>query len=415
MQHLQQAEWANFTSPSATLVSKHQKKTQLCPSYKEEIKKVALKRKPKRAKPDVIEVHGGRIVRATGRKDRHSKVSTATGPKDRRVRLSPNTAIQFYDVQDRLGCDRPSKAIDWLIKEAKAAIDALENPFEVFSKKIDSANKALNRRSISGYRNAEGEVGQFALEPRCPADKKMDLEELHCHSSELNGTMRYSADQFPGEGYIERSRKVSQEDGDIPKYECGLEQQQLLNDSRIGDLSLFSSANDVKNQCLSEFQTYTQGHFNSESKSQAQGNFLNFQSSQDESIVFSGDHQGFVTTSVPLNSNSNLGMTRLKEGTNWNAQVGEDSTFSFISHHFPSVLGQNHLFCHREPLQSSYFPQTSVPLSTQFQTISFANIGLARDDLFGLSTSPIMEVSDEGQGTISNPSANATSLLQYQL
>uniref|UniRef100_A0A3Q7EBD6 TCP domain-containing protein n=1 Tax=Solanum lycopersicum TaxID=4081 RepID=A0A3Q7EBD6_SOLLC len=81
--------------------------------------------KPKRAKTDVIEGHGGRIIRATGRKDRHSKVSTAKGPKDRRVRLSPNTAIQFYDVQDRLGYDRPSKAIDWLIKEAKAAIDAL--------------------------------------------------------------------------------------------------------------------------------------------------------------------------------------------------------------------------------------------------------------------------------------------------
>ncbi|KAL1567412.1 hypothetical protein AAHA92_02892 [Salvia divinorum] len=67
----------------------------------------------------------GRVVRPAGRKDRHSKVRTARGPRDRRVRLSPTTAIQFYDVQDRLGYDRPSKAIDWLIKEAKAAIDAL--------------------------------------------------------------------------------------------------------------------------------------------------------------------------------------------------------------------------------------------------------------------------------------------------
>nr|GMD86480.1 transcription factor TCP10-like [Ipomoea batatas]GMD93131.1 transcription factor TCP10-like [Ipomoea batatas] len=70
---------------------------------------------------------GGRIVRATGRKDRHSKVCTARGTRDRRVRLSPNTAIQFYDVQDRLGYDRPSKAIDWLMKEAKAEIEALNN------------------------------------------------------------------------------------------------------------------------------------------------------------------------------------------------------------------------------------------------------------------------------------------------
>ncbi|KAI5657272.1 hypothetical protein M9H77_26065 [Catharanthus roseus] len=86
-----------------------------------------LKLKKAAAKGDIIEMHGGRIVRSTGRKDRHSKVCTARGPRDRRVRLSPNTAIQFYDVQDRLGYDRPSKAIDWLMKEAKSAIDALDD------------------------------------------------------------------------------------------------------------------------------------------------------------------------------------------------------------------------------------------------------------------------------------------------
>ncbi|KAM1474886.1 hypothetical protein ACFX2I_030848 [Malus domestica] len=76
---------------------------------------------------DIVEVvRGSHIVRATGRKDRHSKVCTAKGPRDRRVRLAAHTAIQFYDVQDRLGYDRPSKAVDWLIKKAKAAIDELE-------------------------------------------------------------------------------------------------------------------------------------------------------------------------------------------------------------------------------------------------------------------------------------------------
>ncbi|XP_020577245.1 transcription factor PCF5-like isoform X2 [Phalaenopsis equestris] len=74
---------------------------------------------------EIVEVQGGHIVRSIGRKDRHSKVCTAKGPRDRRVRLSAHTAIQFYDVQDRLGYDRPSKAVDWLIKNAKAAIDEL--------------------------------------------------------------------------------------------------------------------------------------------------------------------------------------------------------------------------------------------------------------------------------------------------
>lgn len=75
---------------------------------------------------EIIEVDGGHIIRSTGRKDRHSKVYTAKGPRDRRVRLSAHTAIQFYDVQDRLGYDRPSKAVDWLIKKAQNAIDKLE-------------------------------------------------------------------------------------------------------------------------------------------------------------------------------------------------------------------------------------------------------------------------------------------------
>lgn len=70
---------------------------------------------------------GSRIyrVRASGGKDRHSKVYTAKGIRDRRVRLSVPTAIQFYDLQDRLGFDQPSKAIEWLINAASAAIDKL--------------------------------------------------------------------------------------------------------------------------------------------------------------------------------------------------------------------------------------------------------------------------------------------------
>nr|PNR45859.1 hypothetical protein PHYPA_015630 [Physcomitrium patens] len=67
-----------------------------------------------------------RAARSSGGKDRHSKVNTAKGPRDRRVRLSVPTAVQFYDVQDRLGFDQPSKAVEWLIKHAKAAIDELE-------------------------------------------------------------------------------------------------------------------------------------------------------------------------------------------------------------------------------------------------------------------------------------------------
>ncbi|ERN04417.1 hypothetical protein AMTR_s00133p00053750, partial [Amborella trichopoda] len=75
---------------------------------------------------EIVEVEGGHIVRAIGRKDGHSKVCTVCWPRDRCVRLAAHTAIQFYDVQDRLGYDRPSKAMDWFINKAKPAIDELK-------------------------------------------------------------------------------------------------------------------------------------------------------------------------------------------------------------------------------------------------------------------------------------------------
>ena len=106
-----------------------------------------------------MEVQGGHIVRATGRKDRHSKVCTAKGPRDRRVRLSAHTAIQFYDVQDRLGYDRPSKAVDWLIKKAKAAIDELDQ-LPAWSPTSMSIFSSSRRRGKSSGGDAVTEMGK---------------------------------------------------------------------------------------------------------------------------------------------------------------------------------------------------------------------------------------------------------------
>lgn len=66
-----------------------------------------------------------RVSRASGGKDRHSKVLTSKGLRDRRIRLSVATAIQFYDLQDRLGFDQPSKAVEWLINAASDSISDL--------------------------------------------------------------------------------------------------------------------------------------------------------------------------------------------------------------------------------------------------------------------------------------------------
>nr|QOH99222.1 cincinnata [Gerbera hybrid cultivar] len=66
-----------------------------------------------------------RVSKAFGGKDRHSKVCTVKGLRDRRIRLSVPTAIQLYDLQDRLGLNQPSKVIDWLIDSTKDDIDKL--------------------------------------------------------------------------------------------------------------------------------------------------------------------------------------------------------------------------------------------------------------------------------------------------
>ncbi|KAG6421000.1 hypothetical protein SASPL_117547 [Salvia splendens] len=64
------------------------------------------------------------------KKDRHSKIDTAQGPRDRRVRLSIGVARKFFDLQENLGFDKPSKTLDWLLTKSKTAIEDLEETRE---------------------------------------------------------------------------------------------------------------------------------------------------------------------------------------------------------------------------------------------------------------------------------------------
>ncbi|KAL2499777.1 cyc [Abeliophyllum distichum] len=64
-------------------------------------------------------------TKSTVKNDRHSKIITATGPRDRRVRLSISIARKFFDLQDMLGFDKPSKTLDWLLTKSKTAIKEL--------------------------------------------------------------------------------------------------------------------------------------------------------------------------------------------------------------------------------------------------------------------------------------------------
>ncbi|XP_040382487.1 transcription factor TEOSINTE BRANCHED 1-like [Oryza brachyantha] len=59
------------------------------------------------------------------RTDRHSKIRTAQGVRDRRMRLSVGVARDFFALQDKLGFDKASKTVEWLLTQSKQAIDRL--------------------------------------------------------------------------------------------------------------------------------------------------------------------------------------------------------------------------------------------------------------------------------------------------
>ncbi|KAK7331397.1 hypothetical protein VNO77_25621 [Canavalia gladiata] len=108
--------------------------------------------------------HSSRIIRvsrASGGKDRHSKVMTSKGLRDRRVRLSVTTAIQFYDLQDRLGYDQPSKAVEWLINAASDAISelpSLNNPFPDTPKQPSDEKRPSDRQ---GFDDGDGDNSNY--------------------------------------------------------------------------------------------------------------------------------------------------------------------------------------------------------------------------------------------------------------
>ncbi|XP_019171012.1 PREDICTED: transcription factor TCP2 [Ipomoea nil] len=110
-----------------------------------------------------------RVSRASGGKDRHSKVLTSKGLRDRRVRLSVNTAIQFYDLQDRLGYDQPSKAVEWLLKAAAPSIadlPSLNPPFTELSDERRSSAAGLQEQEQADI-EMEGDQNMMLLSKSC--------------------------------------------------------------------------------------------------------------------------------------------------------------------------------------------------------------------------------------------------------
>ncbi|KAL0914259.1 hypothetical protein M5K25_014587 [Dendrobium thyrsiflorum] len=126
-----------------------------------------------------------RVSRAFGGKDRHSKVCTVRGLRDRRVRLSVPTAIQLYDLQDRLGLNQPSKVVDWLLNAAQHEINKLpplEYPFENFIQSHQSSDQASKAK---GTYNPDQcfNVEEHNLEVESPALMFQDVGIYNAQSS----------------------------------------------------------------------------------------------------------------------------------------------------------------------------------------------------------------------------------------
>uniref|UniRef100_A0A5B6YLD8 Putative transcription factor TCP4-like n=1 Tax=Davidia involucrata TaxID=16924 RepID=A0A5B6YLD8_DAVIN len=303
---------------------------------------------------EIVEVQGGHIVRSTGRKDRHSKVCTAKGPRDRRVRLSAHTAIQFYDVQDRLGYDRPSKAVDWLIKKAKAAIDQLaELP-------------AWNPMTTTGpTANAN-----FEEEQQQEEENHQQQQQLRIHHG----------------GDIQNQQQQLQRSNNQSENESSFLPPSLDSDAIADTIKSFfpMGASAEPNSSAMQFPNFPPPNLLSRTSSQSQDLRLSLQSFQDpillhhqqsqhqnhpthhqtDQALFSGTAQlGFDASGWSEHQPAEIG--RFQRMIAWNAggdtgSSGGGGGFVFNSPPTPPSLqqlfGQNQSFSQRGPLQSSNTP-----------------------------------------------------------
>lgn len=307
--------------------------------FRQESSKLRIKRK----KDKMAEEQRGRIVQSTGRKDRHSKVSTAKGPRDRRVRLSAHTAIRFYDVQDRLGCDRPSKAIDWLMKEAKAAIDA--------------------------------------------------LGELPTRNPNYATTMAYQPQQ-----------KVEEHSTNLA---YGFQNQQQMDNHPTNSFSFSSSIDFDNYPHGLNSRSISQTHENNLSLQSFQENPILLQQHSHLSLFPSGDHQSLfsASTAIDFNAMPDMGwfqrMVTLNPNSNSGICKGSEEGSVADSQ---QVLVQTQLFSQREPLQSSFSASICMP---EFNPPLVTSNLFGNDGLSGFSVSPQFEGQLAQQNSFLNQPSSA--------
>ena len=176
-----------------------------------------------------------RVSRASGGKDRHSKVLTSKGLRDRRVRLSVTTAIQFYDLQDRLGYDQPSKAVEWLINAASDAIAELPS---LNSSELPSLNSSLpdSPKQLSNEKQASvgTEQGFDSAEVELDGDQG-NYQQQNQHLSLSKSACSSTSETSKGSGLsLSRSEiRVSRDKARERARERAAKEKEKENESRI--------------------------------------------------------------------------------------------------------------------------------------------------------------------------------------
>ncbi|KAG6577015.1 Transcription factor TCP4, partial [Cucurbita argyrosperma subsp. sororia] len=397
---------------------------------------------------EIVEVQGGHVVRSTGRKDRHSKVCTAKGPRDRRVRLSAHTAIQFYDVQDRLGYDRPSKAVDWLMKKAKAAIDELAELPAWHPSTANASTQRQEQQSLNDVNDNLLSVQRDVL--NSTANRRATV---------VGSDSRVS--EFPRQN-LQHTRM-----GEGPNSSTSSFLPPSLDSDSIADTikSFFPIGTAAETSSSSiQFQNYPQDLL-SRTSSQNQDLRLSLQSFQDpiaihrhhaqhqsqghqnEHVLFSGTSplSGFdVTTAGWSEHNLNPGEISRFPRITWNASGAETGSgggtshggagirstgYVFNSPQLPTALlpsqlmqpliGENQFFSQRGPLQSSHTPsirawidpsltatdhqQHQIPPS--LHQSSYTGLGFATGGFSGFHIPTRIQGEEEHDGISDKPSS----------
>ena len=322
---------------------------------------------------EIVQVQGGHIVRSTGRKDRHSKVYTAKGPRDRRVRLSAHTAIEFYDVQDRLGYDRPSKAVDWLIKKAKNAIDKL------------------------------GELPPWHPTPNTAADAENNNNNNNAGSSD----MAIAAEQSESSGYNFQLQRQLGEDHDNHHHSAFIPSP--IDTDAIAFFPTTTATSSIN------FQTYPPNII-SRTNNSTEDLGLSLHSFQDPGLIHHGQSQAGANQTPSNDQTLFSGSTQVGFEANyprivtWNSDASTDMNRTGFMVNSPSALlgqGGSAAYSQRGTLQSSFSPSlrpwSDIPMASsehhhKSQQASIFGSRFLSDALPGFCIPARIQGEDEGHG-----------------